>query len=57
MTEYSKELKEKCIQCFKEDDDLIIDEETAEEYLDGFANIFLAYMEKVKTKDEDLLKE
>ena len=43
MTKFSKELIQETIQCFKEEDNHIIDEETASEYLENMAGFYLAF--------------
>ena len=48
MTKYSKELIQRCIVNFKEEHNLVIDEETADQYLDSFASLFLAFSNDVK---------
>lgn len=41
--QFSKNLIEETILCFKEEDDLDISEETANEYLMSLSNLYLAY--------------
>ena len=43
MFKYSEKLIEETIKVFKEENDLEISKETANEYLDSFAGLFLAY--------------
>ncbi len=49
MFQYSSELIELTIKVFKEENDLDISEETANEYLNSFAGLYLAFAKnKVK---------
>lgn len=50
--QYSKELVQECIKVFKEDHGLDISEETATEYLDSFANLYLAFSRPNDKKKE-----
>ena len=43
MHKYSDELIQETIKCFKEENDIEISKETAIEYLDSFAGLFLAF--------------
>lgn len=43
MTKFSKELIKRTIECFKEETEHIIDEETASEYLESMAGLYLAF--------------
>jgi hypothetical protein len=53
MHQYSDKLIEEIIECFREENNLIINKETANEYLDSFAGLFLAF---AKTKNKELNK-
>jgi hypothetical protein len=44
--QYSKKLIAECIQCFKDENDLDISEEQANEYLDSFAGLYLAFADR-----------
>ena len=47
--QYSKKLIDECIQCFKDENDLDITQEQANEYLDSFAGLYLAFAEEPDT--------
>ena len=49
---YSKQLIAEAILCFKEEDDLDISVETAEEYLNGLSGLFLAFARPTLTGGE-----
>lgn len=46
MFQYSEKLIKEIILCFKEEDGLDISEETANEYLENFSGLFLAFTNK-----------
>ena len=46
MYKYSEKLTEETIKVFKEENNLNISEETANEYLDSLAGLFLAFAKK-----------
>lgn len=48
MTKYSEKLIEETILCFKEENNLLITKETAIEYLDRLAELFLAFSKKTE---------
>lgn len=48
--QYSQKLIEETILCFKEEDGLDISAETANEYLDSFAGLFLAFSDYETTR-------
>lgn len=52
MTKHSEELIKETIECFKEENGHIIDEETASEYLESMAGLYLAFS-KPNIKDID----
>ncbi len=41
---FSQELEDEIIECFKEDYDLTISSETANEFLDSLANLYLWFV-------------
>lgn len=43
MLKYSEKLIQETISCFKEEDNLNISEEMANEYLDSLSGLFLAF--------------
>lgn len=48
---YSQKLIEETIKCFKEEDNLDISVETANEYLDSLGGLFLAFANKGTSAD------
>ena len=44
--QYSQKLIEECIKCFKEENNLDITPEQANEFLDSFAGLFLAFADR-----------
>ncbi len=48
MFQYSDKLIDECIKTFKEENDLDLSRETANEYLDSLANFFLAFTSRTK---------
>lgn len=52
--QFSKELIKETVKCFKEEDDLDISEETANEYLMSLSNLYIAYS---KPNDKKKIKE
>jgi hypothetical protein len=46
LFQYSKKLIDETIQCFKDDDDLDISPEQANEYLNSFAGLYLAFADE-----------
>lgn len=55
--QFSKNLIKETILCFKEEDDLDISEETANEYLMSLSNLYLAYSMPSSTPSDNSLEE
>jgi hypothetical protein len=55
MLVFSQKLINETIQCFKEENNLDISEETANEYLKYFAGLFLAFSKRQETDSAGLL--
>ena len=54
MAKYSRDLIEKTILCFKQEDGLKLSNQMAEEYLDNLANLFIAFSECHRDHDQCL---
>ncbi|MFA5791667.1 MAG: hypothetical protein WC884_01370 [Candidatus Paceibacterota bacterium] len=52
MHQYSDKLIDECIKNFKKENNLDLSRETANEYLDSLAGLFLAFAREPKSEDK-----